>query len=113
MTVNQKPLVWLKGEVKTPPFSKQARLEAGILLRKLQAGEVLSMPHCRPMPSIASRCHELRIQSDSENWRLIFRTDKDAIIILEVFNKKSNQTPKRVIDNCVKRLNGYDEMISK
>ncbi len=31
-----KPLVWLKGEVKTPPFSSQARLEAGFLLRKLQ-----------------------------------------------------------------------------
>jgi len=30
-----KPLIWLKGEVKTPPFSTQARLEAGFLLRKL------------------------------------------------------------------------------
>jgi len=26
-----KPLVWLHGEVKTPPFSKSARLEAGFL----------------------------------------------------------------------------------
>jgi hypothetical protein len=26
--LGDKPLVWLKGEVKTPPFSSQARLEA-------------------------------------------------------------------------------------
>jgi hypothetical protein len=28
-----KPLAWLHGEVKTPPFSKEARFEAGFLLR--------------------------------------------------------------------------------
>jgi acyl-CoA synthetase (AMP-forming)/AMP-acid ligase II len=28
-----KPLVWLHGDVKTPPFSRAARLEAGTLLR--------------------------------------------------------------------------------
>ncbi len=33
-----KPLVWLSGEVKTPPFSTEARLEAGFLLRRLQRG---------------------------------------------------------------------------
>jgi hypothetical protein len=47
-----KPLAWLHGEVKTPPFSKAARLEAGFLLRQLQRGELLSMPKSRPMPSI-------------------------------------------------------------
>jgi len=40
-TVNLE-LVWLKGEVKSPPFSPEARLEAGFLLRKLQMGESLS-----------------------------------------------------------------------
>jgi len=34
-----KALVWLKGEVKTPPFSTRARLEAGLLLRRLQQGK--------------------------------------------------------------------------
>ena len=32
-----KPLVWLNGEVKTPPFSESARLEAGLLLRQSSA----------------------------------------------------------------------------
>jgi hypothetical protein len=53
-----KPLSWLHGEVKTPPFSKAARIEAGFLLRKLQRGESLAMPHSRAMPSIAPRCHD-------------------------------------------------------
>ena len=44
MGKNDKPLVWLHGEVKTPPFSQVARLEAGFLLRRLQQGESLGMP---------------------------------------------------------------------
>src|SRR5687768_2345670 len=39
MAPGDKPLVWLHGEIKTPPFSPEARLEAGVLLRKLQQGE--------------------------------------------------------------------------
>jgi hypothetical protein len=46
-----KPVACLHGEVKTPPFSKAARMEVGVLLRKLQRCERLSMPHSRPMPS--------------------------------------------------------------
>ena len=39
MPVTDKPLVWLRGEIKSPPFSADARLEAGVLLRRLQRGE--------------------------------------------------------------------------
>ncbi|BAS59770.1 hypothetical protein NIES2135_06950 [Leptolyngbya boryana NIES-2135] len=35
---HDKPLVWLRGEIKTSPFSQEARLEAGFLLRRLQQG---------------------------------------------------------------------------
>ena len=40
MSPNDKPLVWLHGQIQTPPFSKEARLEAGFLLRLLQKGEL-------------------------------------------------------------------------
>ena len=103
-----KPLVWLEGEIRTPPFSLPARLEAGYLLRKLQQGETLGMPHSRPMPSIGSRCHELRINDERATWRIIYRIDSDAIIILEVFSKKSRATPRPIIDACKKRLKDYD-----
>jgi len=61
MSPNDKPLAWLYGQIKTPPLSPAARLEAGFLLRQLQQGEKLSLPHSRPMPSVGARCHELRI----------------------------------------------------
>ena len=62
-----KPLVWIEGEIKTPPFSAEARIEAGVWLRRLQQGEHLGLPHSRPMPGIGPRCHELRIRDESKN----------------------------------------------
>ena len=109
MGAKDKPLVWLHGEVKTPPFSKAARLEAGFLLRRLQLGEKLSMPQSRPMPIIGPRCHELRIIDGNSTWRLVYRTDPDAVIIVEVFRKKTAQTSKRVITTCRVRLREYDD----
>ncbi|MBI3629944.1 MAG: type II toxin-antitoxin system RelE/ParE family toxin [Candidatus Rokubacteria bacterium] len=105
---NDKPLVWLHGEVKTPPFSPAARLEAGVLLRRLQKGELLGMPHSRPMPAVGPRCHELRVQDAAAAWRIVYRLDADAIVILEVFSKKTRATPKAVIDACRRRLKEYD-----
>jgi phage-related protein len=109
VAATEKPLVWLHGEIKTPPFSGSARLEAGFLLRRLQMGESLGMPQSRPMSSIAPRCHELRIKDAAGNWRIIYRIDSDAIIIAEVFSKKSRKTPKDVIDSCRGRLRRYDD----
>lgn len=108
MSTRDKPLVWLRGEVKTPPFSALARIEAGYLLRLLQKGEKLSLPHSRPMPTIGARCYELRIVNGEKNWRVVYRIDTDAIVILEVFQKKTQATPKYVIDNCKRRIKQYD-----
>ncbi len=110
MEREQKPLIWLKGDVKTPPFSKEARIEAGCLLRDLQEGIKLSLPHSRPMPSIGKRCHELRITDKNEMWRIVYRIDPDAIIIADVFKKKTRETPKRVIGESKTRLVKYDEI---
>ena len=105
-----RPLVWLYGEIKTPPFSKTARIEAGFLLRQLQIGEKLGLPWSRPMPSIGNRCHELRINDENLNWRIIYRIDADAIIILDVFQKQTQRTPQNVIERCKKRIQMYDNI---
>jgi len=110
MNGDDKPLVWLHGEIKTPPFSLEARIEAGTLLRLLQGGAGIGMPNSRPMPSIGRRCHELRIPDEEVSWRIVYRTDSDAIVIAEVFAKKSGKTPKKVIDKCKRRLKRYDEV---
>ncbi len=65
------------------------------------------MPHSLPMPNIGARCHELRITDADIIWRIMYRTDPDAVIILEVFSKKTKKTPKGVIDNCKRRLKEY------
>jgi phage-related protein len=111
MDETDKPLVWLHGEVKTPPFSQEARVETGVLLRRLQRGENLGLPHSRPMPGIGARCHELRVRDARKNWRIIYRVDEDAILILEVFPKTTRTTPIKVIDTCQKRLSQYDNDI--
>ena len=108
MASDDKPLAWLHGEVKTPPFGPQARLEAGFLLRRLQRGEKRGLPHSRPMPSVGVRCHELRINDAGTAWRIMYRIDEDAILILEVFAKKTGKTPKRIIELCKQRLRHYN-----
>jgi phage-related protein len=109
MNEDDKPIVWLEGEVKTPPFSREARIEAGTLLRRLQRGEKIGLPQSRAMPSIGRRCHELRIPDEDVSWRIIYRLDADAVIIGDVFPKKSGRTPKKVIDSCKQRFRRYDE----
>ena len=104
MAVIDKPLVWLHGEIKSPPLSSAARLETGLMLRRLRNQEC-PIP---AMPSIGPRCHELRINDDSTTWRIVYRIDTDAIVLVEVFAKKTMQTPKPVIDNCKRRLRYYD-----
>lgn len=88
MSEKDKPLVWLQGEK-------------------------LGMPHSRPMPSIGTRCHELRINDKDGTWRIMYRIDTDAIILLEVFSKKTSATPKTVIQICQQRLKKYDDLFVK
>ena len=105
--IPDKPLAWLHGEIQTPPFSTEARIEAGILLRMLQKGENISLPRSRPMPSIGKSCHELRIVDKNVTWRIIYHIADDTIVILDVFTKKTKRTPKNVIEACTKRLKRF------
>ena len=107
MIKQRKPLVWLQGEVKTPPFSAAARIEAGVLLRRLQEGINISLPHSRPMPSIGRGCHELRIPDQNRTWRIVYYVDVPVVVILDVFAKTTSQTPQTVMDVCKARLTRY------
>jgi phage-related protein len=66
------------------------------------------------MPVLGPRCHELRIPDARAGvtWRVIYRVDSDAIVIGEVFVKKTRQTPQTVIDVCRRRFNLYDRSAS-
>ncbi len=111
MSPRDKPLVWLRGQVKTPPFGADARVEAGFLLRRLQRGEALGLPQSRPMPDLGPGCHELRIVDGHVSWRIMYYISPDAIVILDVFAKKTAATPKQVIADCRRRLADFQKAI--
>ncbi|HEV8241914.1 MAG TPA: type II toxin-antitoxin system RelE/ParE family toxin [Thermoanaerobaculia bacterium] len=107
-----KHFVIMGGGLTTPPLSTEARREAGFLLRQLQEGEVVAMPKSRPMPTIGQRCHELRIPAENLTWRIVYYLDDDAVVVLDVFAKKTSSTPKSLIETAKKRLRAYLEAVA-
>lgn len=79
-------------------------------MRRLQKGELLSLPHSRPMPTVGPRCHELRINDKTKSWRIMYRIDADAIVIVDVFEKRTQTTPAETILQCRRRLSVYDQI---
>jgi phage-related protein len=112
-TPKEKRIVWEHGEIKSPPFSADARIHAGTLLRRLQEGELLGKPHSEPIPVIGRHCYELKVQDKGHWWRIFYRNDSDAIVIAGVLPKKSNETPKQVIDTCKARFARYDQKVQE
>src|SRR2546425_2379808 len=72
---------------------EEARIEAGVLLRRIQQGESLALPYSRPMASIGKRCHELRVTDKEHEWRIVYRVDVDAIVIGDVFREEDQEDP--------------------
>ena len=105
----RKPLFILKGEIKSPPFDTVARQEAGELIRQLQEGDSLGMPHSRPLPTVGPRCHELRVKDSKHEWRIVYRIDPDAILIAAIFAKTGTKMQQREFKTASKRLAIYDE----
>jgi phage-related protein len=62
------------------------------------------------MPVIGSNCHELRVDDGNVTWRICYHVDSDAVVILEVFQKKTRTTPKTVVEPAKKRLRTYQRV---
>ena len=80
------------------------------LLRLLQEGVLLSMPQAEPLAIVGPRCGALRARDGDHNWRIMYRIDADAVVILEVYAKKARKIPGNVVTRCRKRLKDYDEI---
>jgi phage-related protein len=61
------------------------------------------------MPSIGPRCYELRLTDQKVEWRIFYRIDADAILIVGVHRKKTQKTPISVLEACRARLKTYDD----
>jgi len=48
------------------------------------------------------------VNDSNSTWRIIYRIDNNAIIILDVFQKKTGETPKSIIEACSRRARRYD-----
>lgn len=83
-----------------------------MLLRLLQNGEPLGMPQAERLPDVGRRCGALRIRDAEHNWRIMYRIDPDAILILDVYSKKTRTIPEEVIERCQQRLKRYDEAVN-
>jgi len=86
-------------------FSSSVKDDVGLLLRRLQEGEVLAFPDSRPMPDIERGAHELRVR-DADGIYRVFYYLKSAkgILVFHAFTKKTQATPQREIKLGKKRL---------
>ncbi|MEZ6090895.1 MAG: hypothetical protein R3C05_23305 [Pirellulaceae bacterium] len=54
------------------------------------------------------KLRRLRIRDANHNWRIMYRIDSDAVLILEVYANKTPKIPKAVIGRCKRRMTEYD-----
>lgn len=71
------------------------------------------MPASRPIPAIGPGCHELRINDGNTTFRIVYYIDPEAVVILEVFSKKTRSTPKQTIEIARKRLRAYRRVVQE
>lgn len=75
------------------------------LLGQLSVGENLGMPVSRPMPSVFSGAHELRLKDRTGQYRVFYYLkNKEAILIFHFFKKKSEKTLSHEIKTARIRL---------
>jgi phage-related protein len=65
------------------------------------------------MPPIGAGCHELRIVDRDHTWRIVYHIAADAVVILDVFSKKTPATPPTVAAACRKRLEAFQTLSKK
>jgi phage-related protein len=82
-----------------------------MLLRFLQEGETPGMPQAEALPDVGPRCGALRIRDAEHNWRIVYRIDADAVLVLDVYPKKTRKIPDEVLRRCKLRLKRYDAAV--
>lgn len=108
MSPTDKPVVWLCDKPESPPLSSSAQDEAGWLIRQLQQGET-NLPESKKVKTTSF--FRIRFEDDEKNtsWRIYYRVDEDAVIVIDICAKNTQQIPKHVMARLIKRLKAYDE----
>lgn len=99
ITFHPKALAFIREQ---PPAIKR---EIGEALRDVQKGIRLGLPLSRPMPSVASGTHELRVRGTTTAVRVFYLVKvADTIVVFHAFQKKSQKTPAHEITAAQQRL---------
>ncbi len=86
-------------------FPSDVREELTDALAQLEAGQRLSMPLSRPMPSIGKGVHELRFRDRAGIYRVVYVFKGEGVItLIHAFVKKSQTTQKNNLELARKRL---------
>ena len=57
--------------------------------------------------SNTGKCSGCLIADRTQTWRIMYFVAADAVVILDVFSKKTETTPKTVVNTCRQRLASY------
>ena len=86
-------------------FSSSAKDDIGLLLRRLQDGQLLAFPDSRPMPDIEAGAYELRVRDADGIYRVFYYLKSEkGILVFHAFTKKTQATPQNEIETARKRL---------
>ena len=86
-------------------FPASVRADLADALARLDEGHTLSMPLSRPMPSIGSGVHELRLRDRSGAYRTIYAVVRGGTVyVVHAFKKTTRATAKRNIELACRRL---------
>lgn len=99
ITFHPKALAFIRSQ------SPTIKREVGEALRDVQKGISLGLPLSRPMPTVASGVHELRVRSTTTIVRVFYFVKvTDTIVVFHGFQKKTQKTPTQEIAVGQQRL---------
>ena len=86
-------------------FPEEVRGDIADALARLDAGQALSMPLSRAMPSIGPGVHELRMKDRTGSYRVVYAiVTAGSLYAIHGFKKTTRTTPKRNIEIARNRL---------
>lgn len=92
----------VEAEIRTLPLSLQARYLRLADLLEAYGPQQLGMPHVR---SLGGKLWELRMQgADGIARALCISASQRRVLVLHVFVKKTQKTPRSAIDTALRRL---------
>ena len=99
ITFHPKALAFIRAQ------SPTIKREIGEALRGVQKGISLGLPLSRPMSTITSGAHELRVRSATTVVRVFYFVKlADTIVVFHGFQKKTQKTPAQELSVGQQRL---------